>query len=403
MWDYFKLGLRNITHRKLRSWLTMIGVFVGIMAVVGLTSLGDGMQNAIDHEFEKIGTNRIMVMPGGAMMGAPGTDIVTGKLTEEDLKAIKNIKGVEYALGVIQTSVRITYRDETKYAIMFAAPHEPEDVKFMEKVDYFVIEEGRYLNPQDKYKATIGPELAEELFDKEVKLKDKLLIEGKEFEVVGINKKSGNPAHDNKATILYSSAQELLGKGDEYSMISVETKSDVKPSDVKERIEEKLRRLHDVKEDEEDFTVETAEQMIKTFTQVLDIVQVVLSGIAGISLLVGGVGIMNTMYTSVIERTKQIGIMKAVGARNRDVMAIFMIEAGLLGTVGGVIGSLLGYGLGEAVEAIAVYYGIELLRVTFSPGLFLSAVSFSFVIGAVSGAFPARKAALMKPVDALRS
>ena len=402
MWDYFKLGLRNITHRKLRSWLTMVGIFIGIAAVVGLMSLGEGMQNAIDEEFEKIGKNRIIVTPGGTFMG-PGGDFSAGKLVEKDLDAIKKVRGVEHAVGAIRTSVRVKFKGETKFATIIAMPHEPDDVKFMENLDYMLVEDGRYLTEQDLYKATIGQTTAAELFDTPVELKDKIEIEGEVFEVVGINKKTGNPAHDNKVTILASSARKLLNMEEEYSMISVETKGDEPPAVVKERIMEKLRKLHDVKEDEEDFSVETAEQMVQTFSTIVNMVQAVLSGIAGISLLVGGIGIMNTMYTSVIERTRQIGIMKAVGARNTDVLTVFMMEAGLLGTVGGVIGSIMGFAMGKGVEYVAVQNGLTILRVGFSLNLFLGAVFFSFVVGAISGIFPARRAARMKPVDALRS
>lgn len=402
MWDYFKLGLRNITHRKLRSWLTMVGIFIGIAAVVGLMSLGEGMQNAIDGEFEKVGKNRIMVTPGGMFMG-PGSDFSAGKLTEKDLDAILKVKGVEHAIGAISTSVRVKFKGETKFATIISMPHTPEDVKFMKNIDYMVIEDGRYLTEQDTYKATIGKTLAEELFDDIIELKDTINIEGQDFGVVGINKKTGNPAHDNKVTILVSTARDLLKMEDGFSLISVETKKEESPAEVKERIAEKLRKLHHVKEDEEDFSVETAEQMVATFLTVVNMVQVVLSGIAAISLLVGGIGIMNTMYTSVIERTKQIGIMKAVGARNKDVMIIFMIEAGLLGTIGGVIGSLLGFAMGKGVEALAVQNGLSILKVRFSLELFLAAVLFSFAVGAISGVFPARRAARMKPVDALRS
>ena len=165
-----------------------------------------------------------------------------------------------------------------------------------------------------------------------------------------------------------------------------------------------MRRFRNVKKDEEDFDVQTPEQLLGSFGDIVNIVQSVLIGIAAISLLVGGIGIANTMYTAVVERTKEIGIMKSVGAQNKDILLIFIIESGLLGAIGGLIGVVLGFGLSYGVEVISKnFIGTNLIEAYFSYTLFFGALLFSFFIGAIFGVMPARQAALMQPVDALRA
>ena len=175
------------------------------------------------------------------------------------------------------------------------------------------------------------------------------------------------------------------------------------PDIVAEDIEEALRDERDERIGQETFSVQSFSQLLETFTDIFAVVQAVLIGIAAISLIVGGIGIMNTMYTSVLERTKEIGIMKAVGARNRDIFLIFLIESGLLGLVGGIIGILLGIGIGKGVEYLAAsQLGTPFLQAIFGFPLILSALAFSFIIGAASGVLPAMQAARLKPADALR-
>jgi putative ABC transport system permease protein len=173
------------------------------------------------------------------------------------------------------------------------------------------------------------------------------------------------------------------------------------PDTVAEKIKSRLRSYRNVKVDEEDFTVQTFQNMIESFKTVLNIVTIVLSGIAAISLIVGGIGIMTTMYTSVIERTRQIGIMKAIGARNENILMIFMFESGFLGLVGGMIGVVIGIIASILAEVLVKYY-IPEFTVYLGFDLVLGALAFSFIVGCVSGFMPSYQAAHMKPVDALR-
>jgi len=401
--DYIKFALNSIAHRRLRSWLTMLGIFVGIIAVVALISLSEGLQQVILEQAQAVGSDRIAVSPGGGNMMSGGSIYTSAKLGESDLKVIKKVRGVDSAIGVVVATGQIKYKDKTKFISVFGVDTDPKTQDFLEEIDYFSVEEGRYLRDGDNFKVQLGPKTGPDLFDREIDVGGKIRIEDRDFDIVGINKKTGNPMHDLKVTIPLETAEELFDKKDDYSTISVKVEQGYEPSEVAESIEERLRKHRNVDEDEEDFSVETFENLIGAFTSVLDIVQVVLIGIAAISLLVGGIGIMTTMYTSVIERIHEIGIMKAIGARNSSIMMIFIIEGGFLGMVGGVIGTLGGLGVSFGVEyALKNFYNFDMFHAYMGLELIIFSLTFSFLWGCIWGGFPARKAAKMHPVDALR-
>ncbi|HEX55199.1 MAG: ABC transporter permease [Candidatus Altiarchaeales archaeon] len=400
--DYLKFALSGIMHRSLRSYLTTIGIFVGIMAVVALISLGQGLQNVIDYQFKKIGSNRVLISPGGGgveQMAMSG--YTAAKLDDSDLRIVRNVRGVEYAVGIVMATGKINIKGKTKFAPVLALPTDARTTDFLKEFDYFIVEQGRYLKEDDKFSAIVAPNLGIDLFDREIEIGDKIFIEDREFSVVGIQKKTGNPFHDMKIVIPLETGEEIFNKTD-YSLISARVKKGYEPADVADDIKKKLRRHRHVKENEEDFSVETAENVVGVLKNVLGVVQIVLVGIAAISLIVGGIGIMTTMYTSILERTRQIGIMKAIGARNSDILTIFLIESGLLGLAGGIIGTLLGLAISKSVELIAAEYGLEIFRAYISIELIIGALGFSFIVGCISGFLPARRASKMNPVDALR-
>ncbi|MEA1925398.1 MAG: ABC transporter permease [Candidatus Altiarchaeota archaeon] len=401
--DYLRLALDGIKHRKVRTWLTMTGIFVGIIAVVALISLGQGLQKLIDDQFEAVGGDVLTIMPGGEgsfMAGGPGSDLISAKLHQSDLDVIKKVRGVDEAVGVLRSTGTLEVRGKKKSIPVFGLPTDSKSQKSLSKTDIFRVDDGRYIRQGSRYEAQIGVETCSGL-DKKPGVGDKIEIEGHMFHIVGKNIKSGNPFHDAKVTIPIETGQKIFNKTDEYSLITVRIQKGFDIDTVDEKIEEKLRKHRDVSEGEEDFTVETPQNIVGVFKDIVNMVTLVLSGIAGISLIVGGVGIMTTMYTSVLERTKQIGIMKAVGARNSDVLSMFVIEAGLLGLTGGVIGVILGLGMSKIGEYFARRY-IEDFSIYVSLELVVGALMFSFIVGCLSGYLPARQASKMHPVDALR-
>lgn len=402
--DYFRFAFRSIATRRLRAWLTMTGIFIGIATVVALISVGQGMEAAITEQFEMMGTDKVMVMPGGegGGMGMLGALAAANPLTEDDLKIVRETDGVHLAAEMFYKQAMIKYKDETKTTFIIGLPTD-DTAEIITDMEGFDAEEGRDLREGDGKKITVGWRLwNDDYFERPVSLRDNIEIEGEKFEVVGLTKKIGNPQDDAQVYIPIDTAREIFNE-DEVGMIFAQVKKAYTPEEVAEKIEEELRDHREEEEGEESFTVQTFEQLLEQVGTVLAIIRAVLVGIAGISLVVGGVGIMNTMYTAVLERTKEIGIMKAIGARNSDVMLLFLLESGAYGLIGGIAGVIAGLGLSLSIQQIAgMYIGTGLIKIHMSFWLIAGALLFSFVIGTVSGVFPARHAARLKPVDALR-
>ncbi|MFH1788773.1 MAG: ABC transporter permease [Candidatus Altiarchaeota archaeon] len=397
--EYVRMSFRSILHKGVRSWLTMIGIFIGIAAVVSLISLGQGLEDAINEQFEAMGSNIVMVQPGQGMMGGLGS---SSTLREHDKRVIEKSRGVNLAGGMISKMARASYGGDNTYTWVSAIPTD-ESMKIVEDMASVRIAEGRKFRPDDKYRAIITVRILEgKVFDKKVGIGDSIDIEGKQFRVIGSLEAFGNSQDDSSIWIPLETAMELFDTED-YIIIMAQTKGGFEPADVAEEIKKNMRKDRGLKEGEEDFTVQTQEQLMDSVSSILDVVQAVVIGIALISLLVGGIGIMNTMYTAVVERTKEIGVMKAVGARNNDILALFIVESGVLGLAGGLVGIIIGLGLSKTVEyAAAVELGETMIQAHISWQLIGGALAFSFIVGSLSGVLPAQQASHLKPVDALR-
>jgi len=398
------LILRNFSRRKLRGWLTILGILIGIAAVVALISVAQGLQDSIAGQFEKMGTNKIIIMPGGggAFFGA----FAGQGLTEKDLDVVKKSEGVDVATEMFFRMGKIKFKDETKTTYIIGFPSEDkEGMEIIISMQGFDAEKGRQIRAGDRYKATVGYRYwsgDNAIFDKNVGLRDTINIEGKDFEVVGLIKRIGNPEDDAQIYIPVDTAREIFDEPDEVTYIYAQVKDGYTPDKVAENIKKDLRDSRDEKKGEETFSVQTFEQLMAQVSQVLGVVGSVLVIIALISLLVGGIGIMNTMYTSVLERTREIGIMKAVGAKNSQIMWLFVLESGFYGIIGGLMGIALGFSMGKAGELAAAAAGYPNLMAAFPLWLILGSLFFAFLVGAISGMAPARAAARLRPVQALR-
>ena len=320
MKDYFLLAFNTLKRRKLRSWLTMVGIFIGIAAVVALISLGQGLQNAIEEQFEQLGSDKIVIQPKG--MGPPGSAAGSSLiLTSKDLKVVEDVRGVEWVSGYLIKQGQAKFKGEM--GIGFATGITPDDFERLIELSGLEVIDGRMLRDGDKYKVVIGyAHGSGDVWERGIKVGETMLIEDVEFKVVGILSKVGNPMDDGILYVPKETLKELLDVEDEESQILVKVESGFDPADVAETIERKLRKSRGEKEEQQTFAVQTSEELLESFKNILGVIQAVLVGIAAISLIVGGIGIMNTMYTSVIERTKEIGTMKAVGARNKDILYI---------------------------------------------------------------------------------
>jgi len=400
--DYFKLAYKSARQRKMRSWLTMIGIFVGIAAVVALISLSQGLKVAISQQFLSLGTDKLIVQAAGGGFGPPGT-AVSKPLTEKDKSVIEKVRGVDLVVGRLIRIVQMKFNDEIKYGYVVTMPKNKEEQLLTIEANNYKLAEGKFLENEDSFEVLIGNDFADNFFDKSLHLRDTIVLQDHEFKVVGILKKSGNPQQDGTIILPESPLRKILGIEGIYDIIPLRVEEGENVDVVAESIREELRKEHNVEEGKEDFSVETPQQVLSILNNILAVVQGVLVGIAAISLVVGGIGIMNTMYTAVIERTKEIGVMKAVGATSKNIMLLFLIESGFLGLFGGIIGVTLGFGISKLVEIISFQiFESALITAEISLPLLFGALIFAFLVGGLSGLFPARQAAKLKPVEAFR-
>lgn len=402
--EYFKIALRSLSRRRLRSWLTMIGIFIGIAAVISLISLGQGMQGAIHESFENIGSDKLFISPDNSLFSI-GENIGTEPITEKDLIFLRGQNGVKHITYYTMSSAKITYQDVVRYYTIIGSPTNNDDIDLIMSVIGVGISQGRMLSSGDKTAAVLGFYHNErELYDgKNINLNNKFFINEKKFYAAGIFEPIGSSEDDKMMYIPIDTFRELTGIEERIDYMIVQVGEGKDASVVGKELERSLARFRNVREGNEDFTIQTPEELLASFQNILNIVQAVLIGIALISLFVGSIGIMNTMYTSVIERKKEIGIMKAIGARNKDIFGLFLVESGILGVVGGIIGIILGTLLASAVEIISTQaLGKSFLQAHYSWELFLGALLFSFVVGAIAGTLPAIQASKQKPSDTLR-
>ncbi|MBI5388819.1 ABC transporter permease [Candidatus Woesearchaeota archaeon] len=400
--DYLLLAFRNLSRRRLRSWLTMIGVFIGIAAVVSLISLGEGLRNAVMSQFSVLGPDMITVQAGGVQFGPPGTG-VTKPLDKDLVPRLNNIPGVHFAIGRLLKSGKISFNDRTEAAIAGSLP-DGEYRKEIERIASLKAEQGRLLEDGDRFKVVVGHNYQkEDTFGRPTRVGDRIVFNGYEFEVVGVAAKVGSFFLDGALFINEDVLREVFDTKDEVSAIAVKVESGQNMQLVKENIEKIMRKERNVKEGEEDFRVELAAETLKTLDSTLFAVQLFVYIIAAISLLVGGIGITNTMFTSVLERTKEIGILKAIGARNGDIFTLFFIESGMLGLVGGIIGVTLGMTLAKGFAFVgAQQLSTDLIQANISIVLVFGSLAFSFIIGCVAGLIPALRASRLPPVECLR-
>lgn len=400
--DFFILSLNGIRARKVRSWLTMLGIFIGIAAVVSLVSLGEGLKSAITSQFSNVGTDKLIVQASGVAFGPPGSLVVT-PLTEKDADAIRSVPGVAVVAERLIRTARISFDDTTRFTAATSLP-EDESRRLVLEVLNFEMSSGRMLEKTDKFKIVVGQDyVKKKLFSRELRVGDKVEINGKDVEIVGILDRISVVGGNQILLMNDRPMRDLLGIGDAIDIIAVQVQPNADIEQVAESVKKRLRRLRGVELGKEDFSVQTPTQALQALSQILSAAQWFLVGIAFISIVVGAVGITNTMYTAVLERRREIGIMKSVGARNSHVLFLFLIESGIIGLVGGLIGILLGVGLSQLIVwAITVQLGPGVIDTSFSPVLIFGALLFSYLMGSLAGALPAVQASRLNPVDALK-
>ena len=392
--DSFKYALTSMRQRKLRSWLTIIGIVIGVASIIALVAISQGLQNYVEESFEEFGTNSIIIRPG-TMFGPPGAGEYG--LTDDDVDVIERVAGIDYVAPFVYDYALVEYhREELQVQIMGV----PTDIveKFMEDTGWN-LEKGSVFKRENEYSVVIGHLAATDLFEDELHIRNRILIEGQTFKVIGIIEEIGNDQDDTMIAIPMERARDILDKTDEVSMVMAFAKEGVDVNKLRDEITDELEDYRG----EEDFMVMSSVQLIEQISSILGVLELIVGAIASISLLVGAVGIMNTMYMSVLERTREIGVMKAIGATNARILGIFLMESGFFGIVGGTIGVAIGSAIALAVGQIAPSLNLGFtLIIRIEPELVAFGIIFAFILGAIAGFFPARSASKLKPADALR-
>jgi putative ABC transport system permease protein len=394
--EIFKLALSSLVRNKTRSVLTMIGIIIGVSAVILLVSIGQGLQTYITKQFESLGANVIMVMPGkfdtggGGMSSAHG--MFTSKLKATDVTKIARLGSpIELVGASLESTSDVSYLGKKKYTTI--GGFSPEYLKMMN----LSAASGRVYDSSDNNAAknvvVLGQSLSPKLFGLSNPVGKNVTIGGRKFRVIGVLNKfgtSGFGVDTNEFAIMpLSTAQELLGVKSIQSIGVKATDKDSVPIVISMIKKELGKRLT-----EDEFSVMDSSSLLQTINQVLGVVTLALGGIAAISLVVGGVGIMNIMLVSVTERTREIGLRKAVGAKPNDILYQFLIEAVVLSLGGGAVGVALG-----ALGSLGLSYFIETTVTWWSVIL---AFGVSAIIGIVFGVAPAARASKLNPIEALK-
>ncbi|MBR9680183.1 MAG: ABC transporter permease [Candidatus Altiarchaeota archaeon] len=384
MLNVAKLAIKFVMQRRLRSILTTLGIAIGVALVFSLVSLNAGMSAYITDELEQMGSDMLIIMPKFQMGGG-----MSEPLTDDNLELIQRLPFVNLAAGMGTAVLPVEIKGDEQYRSVMGMGGAEMDEIFRD-MQNFKIERGRFIDDAELGKIVIGYLIAK---DNKLSPGSQILIDGKKFRVSGIIAEVGNPEDDNSIIMSAEALWDITDNYGEY-MIFFAKVSEMKP----ERVAQVLERARG----REDFDVMTPESMLEMVNQILGAVSAVFLAVASISILVGSIGVANTMYVSVLERTREIGIMKSIGAKNNQILQLFLIEAGFLGLVGGTSGVIFGYGIAELFSYFAATQGIKALQPIITPGLFLISAGLSFVIGILSGLFPARWASRLQPVEALR-
>jgi len=395
--DLFRLALSRLGTGKVRTALTMLGIIIGVASVVALVSVAQGATKGISDRLQSLGTNLVTVSPGatrtGATRGAPGSATT---LTLDDANALAGLDGVQAIAPQLTTSKLVIAGTQNETArVIGTTPGYLEVFAYQMWTGIFLNQASVDHNLRV---AVIGSTTADNLGLTETAVGSTIYVGGLPFELVGITQPKGGAANaDDQVMIPLSTAHELFVGSNSVSSIGISATSQDAIDAVSAEITSTLDQRHGISSTgTADFTITTQAQLLGTVNSVSDVLTLLLAGIASISLFVGGIGIMNIMLVSVRERTREIGIRKAIGARGRDILAQFLVEALVLSLAGGVIG--IGFGV-VASFAIGTYAGWGFL---FNPLTVVISVVFSLMVGVVFGVWPASQAARLDPVVALR-
>lgn len=383
-------ALADFRRDKVRTILTSLGIMVGVLSVVMLIALGLGLKNYIQKQFQSLGANLIMVLPGQGISGGPGPGLVGGaEFDEKDITSLRRIEGLRYVVPAVFKSVTVEAGTVEKSGYLLGVNED-----YFELMGSTVLA-GEYFSKTEvgnrSKVAVLGFNLADQLFDEPTEgVGRNIRLQGVRLRVIGVSKKTGDNEQDKAVVIPYTTTYGSLNPKKTFWSIYLGVPSEEAVTAIKEEAEQVLLRRYDADE----FEISEQAEILSTINQIFGVINLVLVAIGSISLVVGGIGIMNIMYATVTERTKEIGIRRAIGATKRDILSQFLTESVVLSALGGIVGLLL---------ATVI---ILIVRIWFPVALnFLAvvmAIGVSSAIGIFFGVFPAKKAADLSPIDAIR-
>ncbi|MBQ7478516.1 MAG: ABC transporter permease [Selenomonadaceae bacterium] len=399
--ESFQMAITALMANKLRSLLTMLGIIIGVGAVIAMVSVGMGVRSNVQTSIASLGSNMLIISPGSSNRGGPrGAAGSMTTLKYDDAVAVKNkIKNIDYVSPTVSSSYQVVNGNQNWKSTVYGVTPEFMAIRSLE------VSTGSFVSKNDLDKrqrvAVLGSTVVGNLFGTENPVGKNIRVNNQPFKVIGVLQSKGQSSmgqdQDDVVYIPLTTAQERMQGITYVQSINVQVSDSTKMDQVQEEIETLLRQRHHITTGkEDDFNVRNLTSIMETMTQTTTMITILLGSIAGISLVVGGIGIMNIMMVSVTERTREIGIRKALGATFFNIMTQFLIESVVIGVIGG----LIGIGLGCAIsKAIAQFGGFNTV-ITVLP--ILVSFVFSVGIGLFFGIYPARKAAKLDPIEALR-
>lgn len=409
--DSIRISLRALLSNKLRSSLTMLGIIIGVASVISLMSVGRGTQASINAQFQSLGTNLLYVRPGStSQSGVRTASGSAATLTYEDAQTLIDpllAPSVAKVAPERQSNAQVSFGSQNLQTRLLGTTPDYADVTNTS------VNEGSFITDDHienrDMVAVIGSQTASNLFGNIDPLGQNIRISGQLFQVIGVLKSKGGTGMGMQddvvimpITTLYSrlSGQRTARGGHVVSTINVQVTSASETASATDEITAILRQRHNIRGTNDDFQISNVQQLLDTLSQVTGIFTILLGSIAGISLLVGGIGIMNIMLVSVTERTREIGIRKAIGAKQRDILMQFLVESGVLSVLGGGVGVMSGWALSKLLGTLNL--GGQVLKTVVTPDIIVLAMSVSIIIGLFFGIYPASRAAKLHPIEALR-
>jgi putative ABC transport system permease protein len=407
--ESIRIALRSLGANKLRAALTMLGIIIGVAAVIALMGIGRGAQQAINSQINSMGTNLIFVSPGSTSQAGVRTNQGSAQtLTYDDAVALstQGLSAVAAVAPEVRNFGQAVYMGNNANTQIVGVTPEYESVR------NFKVQSGEFISPANvtarSTVAVIGAGIMNSLFNGEDPVGQTLRINNVGFKVIGVLESKGGSGmgnQDDQILVPLTTVAARLQRGNFrgsnlVNQISVQAAGENQMSAAIQQIGEVLRERHKIRF-EDDFTVRSQEDLLATANQITGVFTLFLGGVAGISLLVGGIGIMNIMLVSVTERTREIGIRKAIGATRGNILAQFLTEATVLSVMGGLIGVALGAGLAKLISSVSAGSTFALKSVVSLDSVLLATL-FATAIGLFFGIYPAYRAALLHPIDALR-